>query len=102
MESLARDYTTSKWQIQAVVPDNVILVFFTTMVYILSFNNFVQRIFVTKKKKTKTRFILKFKQTATGLSDEIAVFRGQLSVVAFQMPSVPGKQMGLRGMDMGG
>jgi len=48
------------------------------------------------------RFILKFKQTATGLSDEIAVFRGQLSVVAFQMPSVPGKQMGLRGMDMGG
>lgn len=51
MESLARDYTTSKWQIQAVVPDNVILVFFTTMVYILSFNNFVQRIFVTKKKQ---------------------------------------------------
>lgn len=100
MESLARDYTTSKWQIQAVVPDNVILVFFTTMVYILSFNNFVQRIFVTKKKKT--RFILKFKQTATGLSNEIAVFHGQLSAVAFQMPSVPGRQMGLREMDMGG
>ena len=48
------------------------------------------------------RFILKFKQTATGLSDEIAVFHGQLSAVAFQMPSVPGRQMGLRGMDMGG
>ena len=81
------------------VPDNVILVFFTTMLYILSFNNFVQRIFVTKK---KTRFILKFKQTATGLSNEIAVFHGQLSAVAFQMPSVPGRQMGLREMDMGG
>ena len=49
MESLARDHTASKWQIQAVVPDNVILVFFTTMLYILSFNNFFQRIFVTRK-----------------------------------------------------
>ena len=49
MESLARDYTASKWQIQAVVPVNVILVFFTTMLYILSFNNFFQRIFVTRK-----------------------------------------------------
>lgn len=48
------------------------------------------------------RFILKFKQTATGLLNEIAVFHGQLSTVAFHMPSVPGRQMGLRGMDMGG
>lgn len=48
MNSRARVYTTSKWQILAVVPGIVIPVFFTIMLYISPFNNFVQEIFVSR------------------------------------------------------
>ena len=48
MKSHARVYTTSKWQIQAVVPGNVIPAFFTIVLYISPFNNFVQEIFVAR------------------------------------------------------
>lgn len=45
------------------------------------------------------RFISKFKQTAIGLRNDRVGFHRWLSAVAFQM--VPGRQMGLRGMDVG-